>query len=109
MSGRGAHGAASAPPARRLLAAASAAIDAHCPPVSPLYSAGGRWASVCGPLPPGRTRVVRLRGAEPSACGEAASRRGVGRVRATLLDPTSPRSGAAAGAFREGGSSTCVR
>lgn len=109
VSGRGAHGAASAPPARCLLAAASAAIDAHCPPVSPLSSAGGRWASVCGPPPHGRTRVVRLRGAEPSACGEAASRRGVGRVPATLPDPTSPRSGAAAGAFREGGSSTCVR
>lgn len=43
--------------------------------------------------PPGRTRVVRLRGDEPrerSACEEAASRRGAGRVRETLPDPEFP-------------------
>lgn len=99
VSGRGAHGAASAPPARCLLAAASAAIDAHCPPVSPLYSAGGRWASVCGPPPagpgslgsvgPSRARVGRRRAA--GAWGACARRCRTRRPRAP--GPLRARSG----------------
>lgn len=78
-------------PLRYPLVTASAVIVHQCPHCPQSEGAGRLCVG-----PPGRTRVVRLRGdkaRERSACGEAASRRGVGRVRATRRTPRSLRSG----------------